>query len=235
MTQLSGLLLVDKPVGWTSFDVVNKIRSIIQQAGLHTSAKKRFPVGHAGTLDPLASGLLIILLGDYTKKAEQLTKLDKVYAVTAHLGQTSTTGDEEGDKTTISSVQPSITSIQASLEQWTGQVSQVPPVHSAIKINGRRAYQLARAGKTPQIKARTVTIYGYQHLEYQYPSLSFQVTVSSGTYIRSLVQDIGESLKTGAYTSQLRRLSIDRYQVSDAVLATKLSPEIIQQHLQVMA
>lgn len=228
---MDGYLLIDKPLNWTSFDVVNKVRHIIQDSGLNTTNKKRFPVGHAGTLDPLATGLVIVMLGSYTKKAEAFTKLDKSYQVTATLGQTSTTGDDEGEKTLISNIKPLKKDVLAVLEQFKGEISQVPPIYSAVKIDGKRAYKMARDGKVPEMKSRLVKIYEIKDVEYTYPELSFTVAVSSGTYIRSLVQDIGEALKTGAYTSQLRRTKIKDLDVKDALPVNKLSSEAIYQSL----
>ncbi|MDQ5971960.1 MAG: tRNA pseudouridine55 synthase [Patescibacteria group bacterium] len=232
---ISGFLLIDKPSGWTSFDVVNKVRHIIQDSGLNTTGKKRFPVGHAGTLDPLATGLLIVMVGDYTKQAESFSKLDKTYQVTARLGETSTTGDEEGEKIRISNTEPLNEDILSTLERFKGEIEQVPPAFSAVKVNGKRAYKLAREGKPVEIKPRLVKIYDITDVEYHYPQLSFSVAVSSGTYIRTLVEDIGSLLKTGAYTSQLRRTSISKYMVSDALAVDKLSSEAIYQNLQTKA
>lgn len=229
---MDGYLLVDKPLDWTSFDVVNKTRHIIQDSGLNTTNKKRFPVGHAGTLDPLATGLVIVMLGGYTKKAEEFTKLDKTYEVTALLGQTSTTGDEEGEKTVVTSRKPSKTAVLTALEQFKGEISQVPPIYSAVKIDGKRAYKMARNGKVPEMKPRLIKIYAIENVEYKYPELTFTATVSSGTYIRSLVQDIGEVLRVGAYTGQLRRTMIAGFNVKDALSVDKLSSESIYQNLQ---
>jgi tRNA pseudouridine55 synthase len=187
---MNGYLLIDKPSGWTSFDVVNRVRHMIQSSGLNTTSKKRFPVGHAGTLDPLATGLMIVMLGDYTKQAQDFSKLDKSYSVTAHLGQTSTTGDEEGDKTQVSDRKPPKTEVLAALKQFKGEIEQTPPIYSAVKVDGKRAYKLAREGKMPEIKPRLVKIYAIDQVEYKYPDLKFEVSVSSGTYIRSLVTDI---------------------------------------------
>lgn len=230
---LNGFVLVDKPAEWTSFDVVNKLRHTIQAGGLNTSAKKRFPVGHAGTLDPLATGLLIILLGDYTKRAQEFTHLDKSYVVEATLGLTSTTGDEEGEKTQISDNKPSGEEIDKALEQFIGQQDQLPPVFSAVKIDGKRAYQLAREGKEVAMKSRRVTIHSVTNVKYDYPKLEFTVAVSSGTYIRSLVSDIGEMLGTGAYTAKLRRLTIGEYDVKQATPVDKMDSETIYSKLQV--
>jgi tRNA pseudouridine55 synthase len=230
--RLNGLLLVDKPLGWTSFDVVNRIRHTIQAGGLNTTGKKRFPVGHAGTLDPLATGLLIVMLGDYTKKAEEFTKKDKVYEVTARLGVTSTTGDEEGEKTSVSNKQPASEELNKAIVSFLGPQQQVPPQYSAVKVGGKRAYQLARDGKTVEIQPRTVKIYSITGVEYNYPDVTFIVEVSSGTYIRTLVSDLGQTLGTGAYTTALRRTSIGNYQVKDALSVDKLDAETIFQKQQ---
>jgi tRNA pseudouridine55 synthase len=214
---MNGILLVDKPKGWTSFNVVNKVRRMAQASPDNTSLKKRFPVGHTGTLDPLATGLLVLLLGDYTKKAPGLTKLDKTYEVTMKLGQTSTTGDEEGEKTDVSSAQPVPEEVQAALEKFVGNIMQTPPIYSAIKINGQRAYKLAREGKAPEIQPRPAKIYKITDVKYEYPFVNFTVEVSSGTYIRSLVEDLGKTLNTGAYMSDLRRTHVGQFKIQDAM------------------
>lgn len=205
------IVLVDKPIGWTSFDVVAKIRSnYSKQYG------KKVKVGHAGTLDPLATGLLIVLVGRATKKQDQFMKLDKVYEVDITLGQTSSTDDEEGKKKKVSSMQPSTDDVLAALEVFKGEIQQIPPAFSAIKVDGKRAYKLARAGQEVHIKPRQVTIYSITDVVFNYPKLSFTTKVSSGTYIRSLARDIGEKLGTGAYMSGLRRTSIGEYNVQDS-------------------
>jgi len=206
-----GVVLVDKPVGWTSFDVVAKIRGQIR--GEYTArgekpTKRQLKVGHAGTLDPFATGLLIILLGDATKKADEFLKLDKVYEATIRLGQTSTTGDPEGELTDGSDVQPSLDNVEHALRNFVGTIKQIPPAYSAIKINGQRAYKLAREGKVFEVPEREVTIYSLELLDYSYPEVKIRTNVSSGTYIRTLAEDVGAALKTGAYCSQLRRNSI---------------------------
>jgi tRNA pseudouridine55 synthase len=227
---VDGLLLVDKPAHWTSFDVVAKVRGILKQSGL-TKPK----VGHTGTLDPLATGLLILVLGSYCKRAQEFSKLDKTYQVEAVLGQTSTTGDAEGELTAGLQHQPTPEQVQAAMHRYSGPIEQVPPQYSAIKINGKRAYQLAREGKTAALEPRTVTIHGYSHLSYNYPQLRFEVSVSSGTYIRSLVEDIGRELKTGAYTGQLRRTTVGGYQVSRALTIDQLTAEAISKALLTVA
>jgi tRNA pseudouridine55 synthase len=224
---MNGILLVDKPREWTSFDVVNRVRRMVQQSELNTSNKKRFPTGHTGTLDPLATGLLVILLGNYTKYAMSLTKLDKTYEVTMKLGQTSTTGDDEGEKTDTSDTQPTQDQIEAALKQFVGDTLQTPPIFSAIKINGQRAYKLARMGDVPELKARPIHIESLQLTKYDYPFVHFTSEVSSGTYIRSLVEDLGKVLKTGAYMSDLRRTKVGQFDIKNAVLMDGLTPEKI--------
>lgn len=229
---MNGILLIDKPKGWTSFDVVNKVRRMVQQSPLSTSNKKRFPVGHTGTLDPMATGLLVLLLGTYTKQAPGLTKLDKTYEVTMKLGETSTTGDTEGDITPVSALQPSAEAISAVLQQFVGDIMQVPPAFSAIKINGQRAYKLARDGKQPELTARPVHIEHLNLTEYTYPFVRFTTEVSSGTYIRSLVEDVGKTLQTGAYMSDLRRATVGKFSLNDALQMDGLTDQKIFAALQ---
>ena len=224
---MDGILLVDKPAGWTSFDVVNKVRRTIETSGLNTTSKKRFPVGHTGTLDPLATGLLVLMLGKYTKKVPEFTKLDKTYEVTMRLGQTSSTGDEEGEKTFVSDKRPAKEELEAALERFRGEIMQTPPAFSAIKINGQRAYRLARQGKAPKLEPRPVTIYEIALGDYSYPEACFTARVSSGTYIRSLVEDIGKSLATGAYMSDLRRTKVGDFTLDNSLKMDDLTPETL--------
>lgn len=212
---MQGLLLVDKPKTWTSFDVVNYVRKIVATA--EGKKPKNVKVGHTGTLDPLATGLLVLVIGkEYTRRAAEFSKLDKTYEVTLKLGETSTTADDEGEKTVISGMIPDQTAILAALQQFTGHIMQTPPQFSAMKIDGQRAYKLARAGKTVEMQARPVTIYSNQLTSYDYPFVKFTSTVSSGTYIRSLAEDMGRELQTGAYMSDLRRTSIDTFTIDNA-------------------
>lgn len=232
------IILIDKPAGMTSFGVVARIRRV-----LSNQAGKKVKVGHTGTLDPFATGLMIIVAGKETKNAMTYTKLDKVYEATFVLGQTSTTGDPEGELSVYRSVQtgpkqvraegdtplglqivsdqpepraPTLQEVMNSLKQFTGEIKQRPPIFSAIKINGQRAYKLARDGKEVEIPERTVSIYSLELASYDYPELKIRTHVSSGTYIRSLGVDIGEALSTGAYCSELRRTRIADWDVADA-------------------
>lgn len=239
---MDGLLLIDKPAGWSSFDVIRKLRPVL-------GIKK---MGHAGTLDPMATGLLIVLIGKATKKQDQFMKQDKRYEAEVTLGATSDTDDVEGTVTSSPETalgagkqlrdfardrqvapmfssgqagskdkketeQLTLKKVQKTLEQFTGEIEQVPPQHSAIKVDGKRAYKTARAGGATQLKARKVTIHDLQLHEYEYPVLRITCSVSSGTYIRSLARDIGVALGTGAYLSALRRTRIGEYTVEQAV------------------
>lgn len=174
-------------------------------------------VGHAGTLDPEAEGLMIILVGkEFTRQAANYSKLDKTYEFSLKLGENSSTDDEEGGKTTVSVKKPTSNQIKAVLEQFTGEILQTPPSYSAIKVNGQRAYKLARAGKAPELKPRPVHIYTLELLDYAYPSVTLRASVSSGTYIRSLGRNIGESLGTGAYCTRILRTRVGEFDLADA-------------------
>ena len=205
------IILVDKPTGISSFGVVARVRRYLtKQAG------RKIKVGHCGTLDPFATGLLILVSGKNTKRAGEFSGLDKEYEATIYLGARSSTGDPEGEIEQVSDRQPSLSEIKKVISEFVGKVTQTPPVFSAIKINGRRAYQLARQGREIDMPSRQVTIYDINIESYIYPYLIIKTKVSSGTYIRSLAQDIGEALGVGAYTTQLRRLSVGEYSVSEA-------------------
>jgi tRNA pseudouridine55 synthase len=227
---MDGLLLVDKPSGWTSFDMVAKVRGIIK----HETGLKKPKVGHTGTLDPLATGLLVLTIGSYCKRAGEFSKLDKVYEVTMRLGTTSTTGDEEGEKTHVSDAQPPEGTVRAALQTFVGEIEQVPPAFSAIKVNGQRAYKLARAGKEVVIEPRKITIYSIEFTGYTYPDVTFTTKVSSGTYIRTLVQDLGQTLATGAYMPALRRTQVGEFQIASAVAIAELVPAQLENSILTM-
>lgn len=196
--------------------MVNFVRKQVAQA--EGKKPKNTKVGHTGTLDPLATGLLVLLVGKaYTRRAIDLSKLDKTYEVTMKLGEVSTTGDEEGVKEVRSDRVPSQSEITSALEQFVGEIMQRPPAFSAMKINGQRAYKLAREGKVVELEARPVQIYRNRLTEYEYPYVRFTSDVGSGTYIRSLVEDIGEVLGTGAYMSDLRRTKVGTFDIAAAL------------------
>ena len=231
---MQGVLLVDKPREWTSFDVVNYVRRMV---AAHEGKKpKNTKVGHTGTLDPLATGLLVLLVGkEYTRKATELTKLDKTYEVTMKLGETSSTGDEEGEKTAVSDTVPTEEAVLEALEAFQGQIMQVPPAFSAMKINGQRAYKLAREGKEVELEARPVHIYKNSLTSYEYPYVKFTSEVGSGTYIRSLVEDLGAKLGTGAYMSDLRRTRVGQFSIENAVAKDALNREDLSGMLKLLA
>lgn len=205
------ILLIDKPPGMTSFGVVARLRRVLsKQEG------KKVKVGHTGTLDPFATGLMIIVTGQMCRRAMELTKLDKWYEAEIVLGIESTTGDPEGELSRISDRKLDKGEIKQVLQKFTGKIEQTPPAFSAVKVNGRRAYQLAREGKEVDIPKRIVTIYALELIGYDYPVLKLRTHVSSGTYVRSLAADIGKELKTGAYCRNLRRIKIADYDVKNA-------------------
>lgn len=208
---MDDIIFIDKPAGMTSFGVVARIRRVLSRR-----MGKKVKVGHCGTLDPFATGLLVLCVGAECKNAGQYMKHDKWYEATIRLGEVSTTGDPEGDVTTSSSVEPSRKMVDNAVQRFVGDIQQCPPVFSAIKVNGVRAYQLARKGKEVVLPARTVSIYQLEVLDYQYPNLIIRTHVSSGTYIRSLAIDIGNALGTGAYCTALRRTKIADWNVSQA-------------------
>lgn len=207
------LLLVDKPKGWTSFDVVNKIRYTLKfKLGI-----KKIKVGHSGTLDPMATGLLIICTGKSTKKLEDLQNLTKVYTGTMTLGASTPSFDAE---TEIDGTYPTdhITPdlINLAKQQFLGDIEQVPPIFSAIKVDGEPLYKKARKGLTVEIKSRPVHIYQFEIQRIEIPEVDFEVKCSKGTYIRSLAHDFGKALKSGAYLSALCRTQIGDFKLSDA-------------------
>ena len=205
------VLLIDKPAGMSSFGVVARVRRVLSER-----AGRKVKVGHTGTLDPFATGLMIIVTGKECKNAGQYSKLDKIYEATINLGKSSSTGDPEGEITIVSDKQPDISEIQTAINQFVGEITQKPPIYSAIKINGQRAYKLARAGKTVDMPTRQVTVYSIEIIKYDYPELIIRTHVSSGTYIRTLAEDIGNVLGVGAYCSQLRRTKISKWGIYEA-------------------
>lgn len=214
------IILIDKPENISSFGVVARIR-----AKLRDEYGKKVKVGHTGTLDPFATGLLILLSGKMTKKSNEFLKQDKIYEATLKLGETSTTGDPEGEITPKNSEKiPTLAEINKALKALTGEIEQTVPIFSAVKIDGERAYKLARAGRDFTPPTRKITIYKIDLLEYKYPTLKIRTSVSSGTYIRTLAEDLGKTLGTGAYLTALRRTKIGNFDLKDA---TKLDDFVL--------
>ncbi len=223
-----GILLVDKPAGISSFGVVARVRrKLSEQAGMIEvkgkdgvvrQKRRKVKVGHTGTLDPFATGLLILLVGKATKRANEFLKKDKEYVATIRLGYTSSTGDPEGEITECEVREvPTMEEVERAVYSFVGKIEQRVPNFSAVKINGQRAYKLAREGKEVEMPVREVMIYEIEILRYEWPELEMRCKVSSGTYIRTLGEDIGKALGVGGYLTALRRTKIDKYDVEDAM------------------
>ncbi len=208
-----GILLVDKPYTWTSFDVVKKIR--------YTLKLKK--VGHAGTLDPLATGLLLIGYGKGTKQLHDLQGLDKVYSGIIEIGKTTPTYDLESEfdsSSDISNINES--QIEQVKAQFIGKLEQFPPAHSAVKINGKKAYELARKNEEVQLKSRAITIYELDFFKVELPEIHFRLRCSKGTYIRSFAHDFGKNLGVGAYLKSLKREKIGDFSLEKALSIDEL-------------
>lgn len=212
--QSGQVLLIDKPLEWTSFDVVNKIRySLKRYLGI-----KKIKVGHAGTLDPLATGLVIVCTGKATKQIEQFSGLDKQYIAELELGSTTPTYDKESEPDAIYNWEH-ITEelVNEKLEAFRGDIEQIPPAFSALKIKGVKAYELARKGKDVELKPRRINISRLEMLAFGEKYLKLDVSCSKGTYIRSLAYDLGKALGSGAHLSSLKRTRIGHYKLEDAM------------------
>lgn len=212
--QAGKVLLIDKPYQWTSFDVVNKLRYKLK-------IKK---IGHAGTLDPLATGLLIVCTGKMTKKIEEYMGLEKEYTGKFILGHSTPSHDLETGVSVVKDISH-ITDelIRQATRQFTGRISQIPPMHSAIKIDGKRAYEMARQGKDVELKPREVEVKEFTITDIQLPAVNFRIVCSKGTYIRSLARDFGNALETGAYLTELCRIRIGPYLLKDALKIEEVS------------
>jgi tRNA pseudouridine55 synthase len=207
------LLLVDKPLTWTSFDVVNFIRALIRRFR-HPEGIK---VGHAGTLDPLATGLLLLCTGKMTRQIQYLQDMDKVYTGTLRLGLTTPSFDLETEPDAhFATEQITAAMIEEARTTLEGELQQLPPVYSAVKIDGKRAFNYARKNKEVKMEARRVYIHYFRITENRLPEIDFEVHCSKGTYIRSLVHDFGRALNNGAVLTSLRRTAIGQYNIADA-------------------
>lgn len=215
----TGLLVIDKPLRRSSMDMCRIVRRRLVLAG----APKRVKVGHGGTLDPLATGLLVILVGKATPLCEVVMQGQKVYETTIDLSAFSTTDDAEGERTVVNvPTPPPREQIAAALPAFIGDIQQTPPIYSAIKVDGQRSYDLARAGKSVALAARTVRIDDIQITAYTWPMLTLTITCGKGVYIRSLARDLGTALGTGGTLAALRRTRIGRWTIDQAVTPEKL-------------
>jgi tRNA pseudouridine55 synthase len=203
------MMLIDKPLHWTSFDVVRKLRGLVRTR----------KIGHAGTLDPLATGLLILCTGKYTKRINDYMAQEKEYTGTITLGASTPTYDRESEPVALrdpSFVTPAILE-EVIAGRFTGEIMQIPPAHSAIKVGGKRVYELARKGVEVKLEARRVVIKEFAVTRFQLPEVEFRVVCTTGTYIRSLANDLGAALGCGGYLSALRRTRIGEYTVEQAM------------------
>lgn len=213
------VVLIDKPLHWTSFDVIRKIRNLIR-------IKK---VGHAGTLDPLATGLLIICTGKFTKRINEYMAQEKEYTGSFTLGSTTVSYDLEQEPENFKPFEHlTEEEIRSATAQFSGEILQVPPAHSAIQINGKRVYELARQGKEVIIEPRKVTVKEYEITKIEMPLVYFRIVCSTGTYIRSLANDLGKALGCGAHLSSLCRTRIGEFKVEDAMSMESFEEEVIK-------
>jgi tRNA pseudouridine55 synthase len=217
------LLLVDKPLEWTSFQVVNKLRWALRAK----YQLKKLKVGHAGTLDPLATGLLLICTGKMTKKISEIQALEKAYTGTITLGATTPSYDLEtaiDQNFSIDHItKPQLNAVR---EKFKGEIDQYPPIYSAIKKEGKRLYEYARKGEKTKIESRKVTLYAFDFTQIDLPQVHVHVRCSKGTYIRSLAHDFGQALESGAHLSQLRRTAIGAYTVEDALTPNQITEKL---------
>lgn len=213
--QLGKILLIDKPLTWSSFQAVNKIKYTLKRK---YNLPKSFKIGHAGTLDPLATGLLIICTGKFTKKISELQGMTKEYTGTFHLGATTPSYDLETEvDTTYPTEHITEDLIQEATKQFIGEINQKPPMFSALKKDGKRLYEHARAGEEVEIAFRKVVIEEFEITRIAFPEIDFRVVCSKGTYIRSLAYDFGLALNSGAHLTKLRRTKIGEFSVEDAI------------------
>lgn len=219
---MNGILIINKEKNWTSHDVVSKIRK--------TTGEK---VGHTGTLDPLATGVLPILIGKGTKFSKYLIEHDKVYEVELELGKKTDTADAEGRIIEEKNVDEEYinANLQKVLKSFIGKQEQIPPMYSAIKKNGKKLYEYARAGEKVEIEPRKIEIYNIELLKYEDKCINLKVSCSKGTYIRSLCEDIAEKLNTVGYMRNLNRLQVGKFKIENAIKIEDVNLESIQEHL----
>jgi tRNA pseudouridine55 synthase len=224
----TGILIIDKPAGWTSMDVCARIRSLVRKGG----APKRAKVGHAGTLDPFATGLLLVMVGRATRLCDRLMATEKEYLATIDLSRTSDTQDPEGAITDVPvSHPPDRSALLAAARSLTGEILQRPPAHSAIHVGGVRAYALARQGHAPDLPPRPVSVHQFEVLEYSFPFVRTRIRCGKGTYIRSLARDLGLALGVGGMLTELRRTSVGEFTIDRARTMESLGQILTQEDL----
>lgn len=224
---LSGqILLIDKPLHWSSFAAVNKLKYLLIH---HRNLPKKFKIGHAGTLDPLASGLLIICTGKFTKKISDFQGQPKEYTGTFCVGATTPSYDLETDiDARFETSHLNSTLISETVKQFLGEIDQKPPIFSAIKKDGKRLYEHARAGETVEVASRKTTIYEFEITRIALPEIDFRIVCSKGTYIRSIAFDFGKALQSGAHLTALRRTKIGDFDVNNAIDLKQFENELTE-------
>lgn len=213
--QISGILPINKPKGWTSFDVVKKVRGMLR-------APK---VGHTGTLDPMATGVLVLCMGSATKQVDQIMGMDKEYIGEVTLGATSNTDDAEGEITATNSNPIARADIEAALPAFIGHIDQLPPDFSAKKVEGERAYKAARQGKPLALTPQKVTVHALEILACEWPRLTLRIHCGKGFYVRALARDLGQKLNVGGYLSALQRTRVGKYALKEAILIEEITAE----------
>lgn len=224
-----GVLVIDKPIGLTSMDVCRRVRWRLVRGG----APKRVKVGHGGTLDPLATGVLVVLVGKATKLCDEVMAGRKRYETTIDLSAFSSTDDLEGEKTSVSRArgEPRVEEIVQACAGLTGEIMQKPPAFSAIKIDGQRAYDMARRGEAVEMAARPVMVHSIELVSYEWPKVTLAIECGKGTYIRSIARDLGLALSTGGHLTALRRTMVGRWDLSQARTIESLPEQMNQTHL----
>jgi len=223
---LNGLLILDKPAGITSAAAVNRVKRLLPRGT---------KIGHAGTLDPFATGVLVLLIGRATKQCEALMNQPKQYEATIKLGATTETDDPESpEQATPDAKSVDRVAIEAALPQFIGAIQQTPPVYSALKIAGQRACDRTRAGESIEMEPRTVNVYGIELLRFAWPELELRIDCGRGTYVRSLARDIGATLNVGGYLLKLRRTRVGEHDLQRAATLSELTADTIHTHLVAM-
>jgi len=220
---MDGIIDLDKPAGISSARAVDRVKRLLPRGT---------KIGHAGTLDPFATGVLLLLVGKATRSCERLMGEAKTYEATVTLGATTATDDLESAEVVTSDVRvPTREEVHKALARFVGAIQQRPPAFSAMKVGGRRAYDLARKGKPAELKARTVQVYAVELVEYAWPMVRLRIDCGRGTYIRAMARDLGEVLKVGGYLTELRRTRVGDYRVESAVTMERLNEEGVEAHL----
>ena len=220
--RLTGLLIVDKPMGWSSMDIIRRVRRVTDGA----------KAGHAGTLDPLATGVVVVCLGKATRLVDQLMEGVKIYETRIDLAAFTCTDDREGPREEIPvPVPPTIEAVRAALDQQIGHIAQRPPAYSAIHVAGQRSYKLARRGEAVELPQRTVRVDAIDLIAYDWPMLDLRITCGKGVYIRSIARDLGTALNTGGHLASLRRTAVGRFTLAMAVDEARLKLPITQDDL----